>query len=113
MFCCLLSVVTMAPILHCRACVGLIGVPTEPDTLHAVMRLCLRLTREHELAKIFALMGGPRMLLQLTEVSAFTGFTSLATLLIRHVLEEGETLRHTMEKVLLFLVVGNKESISV
>ncbi|XP_014676991.1 PREDICTED: E3 ubiquitin-protein ligase HUWE1-like [Priapulus caudatus] len=82
-----------------RACVGLISVPPEPDTLHAVMRLCLRLTRERALAKVFASMGGPRLLLQLTEASAFTGFTSLATLLIRHVLEEGETLRHTMEKI--------------
>lgn len=33
------------------------------------------------------------------KVSAFCGFTSLATLLLRHVLEDPSTLRHTMEKV--------------
>ncbi|GAB6020027.1 hypothetical protein CHUAL_014109 [Chamberlinius hualienensis] len=83
-----------------RACVGLIAIPVDADTLHAVMRLCLRLTRNHEIALIFAELGGPRLLLRLTRASAFTGFTSLATLLVRHVMEELRTLLHTMEKVI-------------
>ena len=89
---------------HCiyaivRCCVLLIGVPVEPDTLHAVLRLLLRLTRQNEYAMQFAELGGPRLLLGLTQASAFQGFTSLATLLIRHVMEEPETLKHTLDKV--------------
>ncbi|XP_066283508.1 E3 ubiquitin-protein ligase HUWE1-like [Branchiostoma lanceolatum] len=82
-----------------RACVGLVGIPVDPDTLHAVMRLCLRCTREHQHALQFADLGGTKLLLDLKQSSAFTGFNGLATLLIRHVLEEPNTLRHTMEKV--------------
>ena len=37
-------------IFSARSCVGLIGLPVDPDTLHAVLRLTLRLTREHEVA---------------------------------------------------------------
>lgn len=95
-----------------RVCVGLIGVPVEPDTLHAVMRLCLRLTRNHTYAVTFAELGGLRLLLNLTQESAFTGFTSLATLLIRHILEEPNTLRHTMEKVVRASTMGSNTPFS-
>lgn len=83
-----------------RALVGFIKIPVEADTLHAVLRLCLRLTRSYETSSLFAELGGVRAILQLTQASAFTGFTSLATLIIRHVLEEPFTLRQTMEKVI-------------
>lgn len=43
--------------------------------------------------------GGARALLFLTQDSAVTGFTTLAALLLRHVLEDEENLKHTMEKV--------------
>ena len=78
---------------------GLFSIPVDRDTLHAVMRVCLRLTRNFENAMIFAGLGGVRMLLDLTQASSFTGFFSLSTLLIRHVMEEPRTLRHAMEKV--------------
>ena len=74
----------------------------EPDTLHAVLRLTLRLTRDNRYAMQFAEQGGAGLLLGLTQASAFQGFTSLATLIFRHVLEEPNTLRHTMEKVSVF-----------
>ena len=82
-----------------RACVGLISLPVDPDTLHATLRLSLRLTRDHYNAVYFAEQGGPKLLLGLTQASAFQGFTSLATLILRHVMEEEGTLMHTMEKV--------------
>ena len=89
---------------HCvsliRALVGLINIPVEADTLHAVMRLCLRLTRNYEISALFAELGGVRAILQLTQASAFAGFTSLASLIIRHVLEEPITLKQAMEKVI-------------
>ena len=40
------------------------------------------------------------MLLKLNQVSGFSGFESLATLLIRHILEDPATLKHTIEKVI-------------
>lgn len=79
---------------------GLLAIPVDRDTLHAVMRVCLRLTRNFENAMIFGGLGGVRLLLNLTLDSSFTGFLSLSTLLIRHVMEEPHTLRHAMEKVL-------------
>lgn len=82
-----------------RACVGLLSIPVEPDTLHGVLRLSLRLTRCHEAAQAFAALGGPRLLLGLTQASAFSGFASLASLLVRHVVEEPPTLAHAMDKV--------------
>ena len=75
----------------------------DPDTLHALMRLCLRMTRVWENACLFASLGGVRTLLSLTEASGFWGFQNLAALLMRHVLEEPATLRYTMEKVRPYL----------
>lgn len=83
-----------------RVCVGFMQLPIDPNSLQAVMRLSFRLTREYELAVMFAEMGGIRALQNLPESSQFTGFVSLATLIIRHVLEEPAVLHQTMEKVI-------------
>ena len=77
----------------------LLSIPVDRDALHAAMRICLRLTRDFKLASLFAELGGVRMLLGLTQQSAFTGFLPLCTLLIRHVMEEPNTLSLAMEKV--------------
>lgn len=82
-----------------RACVSMISVPVDPDTLHATLRLCLRLTRVHHYAMMFAELKSTRMILGLTQGSGFNGFTPLVTLLLRHIIEDPATLRHTMEKV--------------
>lgn len=82
-----------------RACVSMISVPVDPDTLHATLRLCLRLTRTHHYAMMFAELKSTRMILNLTQSSGFNGFTPLVTLLFRHIIEDPATLRHTMEKV--------------
>lgn len=83
-----------------RACVSMISVPVDPDTLHATLRLCLRLTRIHYYAVMFAELKSTRMILGLTQSSGFNGFTPLVTLLFRHIIEDPATLRHTMEKVI-------------
>ncbi|XP_059079512.1 E3 ubiquitin-protein ligase HUWE1-like isoform X2 [Tigriopus californicus] len=83
-----------------ESCVALIGIPVDHHALNAVMRLCLRLTQDFEQAVLFSQLGGMKMLLGLTQASNFDGFPSLATLLVRHVMEDPETLRHTMEKVI-------------
>ncbi|XP_066470425.1 E3 ubiquitin-protein ligase HUWE1 isoform X2 [Tiliqua scincoides] len=82
-----------------RACVSMLGVPVDPDTLHATLRLCLRLTRYHKYAMMFAELKSTRVILGLTQSSGFNGFTPLVTLLFRHIIEDPCTLHHTMEKV--------------
>ena len=47
----------------------MIGVPVDPDTLHAALRLLLRLTRVYSNAMTFVEIGGHQHLLNLTQVS--------------------------------------------
>ncbi|XP_015599094.1 E3 ubiquitin-protein ligase HUWE1 isoform X3 [Cephus cinctus] len=82
-----------------RACVKLLAIPVDRDALHALMKVCLRLTRDYKNAEVFAREGGVRLLLDMTQASSFIGCISLSTLLIRHTLEEPRTLRLAMEKV--------------
>ncbi|XP_056278229.1 E3 ubiquitin-protein ligase HUWE1 isoform X8 [Pseudoliparis swirei] len=93
-----------------RACVSMISVPVDPDTLHATLRLCLRLTRNHHYAMMFAELKSTRMILGLTQISGFNGFTPLVTLLFRHIIEDPATLRHTMEKVVRSAVTSGAGS---
>ncbi|XP_060794475.1 E3 ubiquitin-protein ligase HUWE1 isoform X2 [Neoarius graeffei] len=93
-----------------RACVSMISVPVDPDTLHATLRLCLRLTRVHNYAMMFAELKSTRMILGLTQSSGFNGFTPLVTLLFRHIIEDPATLRHTMEKVVRSAVTSGAGS---
>lgn len=82
-----------------RACVKLLAIPVDRDALHALMKVCLRLTRDYKNAEVFAREGGVKLLLDMTQGSSFIGCTSLSTLLIRHTLEEPRTLCLAMEKV--------------
>ncbi|XP_036389844.1 E3 ubiquitin-protein ligase HUWE1 [Megalops cyprinoides] len=93
-----------------RACVSMISIPVDPDTLHATLRLCLRLTRTHHYAMMFAELKSTRMILGLTQSSGFNGFTPLVTLLFRHIIEDPATLRHTMEKVVRSAVTSGAGS---
>ncbi|XP_068610279.1 E3 ubiquitin-protein ligase HUWE1 [Brachionichthys hirsutus] len=93
-----------------RACVSMISVPVDPDTLHATLRLCLRLTRNHQYAMMFAELKSTRMILGLTQSSGFNGYTPLVTLLFRHIIEDPATLRHTMEKVVRSAVTSGAGS---
>ncbi|XP_043484818.1 E3 ubiquitin-protein ligase HUWE1 isoform X4 [Leptopilina heterotoma] len=82
-----------------QACVKLLAIPVDRDALHALMKVCLRLTRDYKNAEVFAREGGVRLLLDMTQASNFIGCINLSTLLIRHTLEEPKTLRLAMEKV--------------
>jgi len=83
-----------------ESCVKFIQMPVEPDTLHAVMRVCLRLTRNYESAMVFSHLGGVGALLKLRIASHFTGFLPLANLLIRHCMEDPSCLRFAIEKMI-------------
>jgi E3 ubiquitin-protein ligase HUWE1 len=90
-----------------RSCVGLMVPSIDGDTLHAVLRLCLRLTREYEHSFLFVDLGGMKKLLNLTQISTFHSFVSLITLLIRHLFEDQPSLRYAMEKTLRLSVSIN------
>lgn len=71
------------------------------DTLHAIMRVVVRLTKDYHLAEVFARYGGIDVLLSMKHSSGYIGFTTLATLLIRHVLEEPKTLSLAIQNVII------------
>ncbi|CAL1528834.1 unnamed protein product [Lymnaea stagnalis] len=83
-----------------------LSIHLNPDTLHAAMRLILRMTRQHQYAVKFVAEGGAKRLLTLTSESNFQGFLSLATLIFRHILEEPVSLRYCMEKVMRNVCAG-------
>ncbi|XP_028777707.1 E3 ubiquitin-protein ligase UPL1 [Neltuma alba] len=67
------------------------------DTMHAVLLLCSNLTRNHSVALSFLDAGGLSMLLSLPNSSLFPGFDNVAASIIRHVLEDPQTLQQAME----------------
>ncbi|KAJ8947109.1 hypothetical protein NQ318_002468 [Aromia moschata] len=83
-----------------RACVKLMQLPIDKDLLHSVLQICVRFTRDFEMAKVFVENGGVKCLLKMRHISDFGGFGILATILIRHALEEPNTLKYAMEKVI-------------
>ena len=80
-----------------RCSIHLLSSNLDPDTLHSNLRLCLRLTRNQELASIFVKEGGPQAILSLTHKSAFRGFASFATLIFRHCLDDSFAIKHAVD----------------
>nr|CAB3254981.1 E3 ubiquitin-protein ligase HUWE1-like [Phallusia mammillata] len=88
-----------------HAATSFVCLPVDADTLHSSMRLLLRLTRSgqdggHSRALMFARLGGPAALLKLRHSHGYVGFASLATLLLRHVLEDDDTIRISMDRTI-------------
>ncbi|XP_023522353.1 E3 ubiquitin-protein ligase UPL2-like, partial [Cucurbita pepo subsp. pepo] len=67
------------------------------ETMHAVLQLCSSLTRSHSVAVSFLEAGGLTSLLSLPTTSLFPGFDSIASTIIRHILEDPQTLQQAME----------------
>ena len=91
---------------HCSHCTLLLSLVIESDTLHAAMRLLLSLTRSPKLAKVFMTERGPHALLALTQQSSFNGFTSLSSLLFRHILEDQPLLEQCMDTITRGVITG-------
>lgn len=82
-----------------RCCMELIGKPVDPNTLHAVLNICVRFTRQYHNARLVAEEGVVEKLLKLTDASNFCGIFGLSTMLIRHILEEPANITAAIEKV--------------
>ncbi|KAK9080849.1 hypothetical protein SSX86_000608 [Deinandra increscens subsp. villosa] len=67
------------------------------EAIHAVLQLCSTLTRTHSVAVTFFNAGGLPLLLSLPANSLFVGFDSVAATIIRHILEDPQTLQQAME----------------
>lgn len=77
----------------------LISKPADPDTLHAALNVCVRFTRSYDNARFIANSGAVKRLLSLTQASHFIGVVGLATMLIRHILEEPGNITAAIERV--------------
>ncbi|KAG8093312.1 hypothetical protein GUJ93_ZPchr0012g20493 [Zizania palustris] len=66
-------------------------------TMHATLQLCTTLTKLHAAAISFLESGGLHALLSLPTSSLFSGFNSVASTIIRHILEDPHTLQQAME----------------
>ncbi|KDP41504.1 hypothetical protein JCGZ_15911 [Jatropha curcas] len=67
------------------------------ETMHAVLQLSTTLTRTHYIAVCFLESEGVSSLLNLPTSSLFPGFDNIAATIIRHVLEDPQTLQQAME----------------
>ncbi|KAF9603290.1 hypothetical protein IFM89_034639 [Coptis chinensis] len=67
------------------------------ETMHVVLQLCATLTRTHSVAVNFLEAGGLPSLLSLPTKSLFSGFDNVASTIVRHILEDPQTLQLAME----------------
>ncbi|MCL7039483.1 hypothetical protein MKW94_010086 [Papaver nudicaule] len=79
--------------IACR-CIKL-QLPSE--TMHVILQLCATLTRSHAVAVSFLEEGGLPSLLSLPTCSLFSGFDNIAATIVRHILEDPQTLQQAME----------------
>ncbi|XP_042007782.1 E3 ubiquitin-protein ligase UPL1-like isoform X2 [Salvia splendens] len=68
-----------------------------PIIMQAVLQLCARLTKSHALAVQFLESGGMVALFSLPRSCFFPGYDTLASAIVRHLLEDPQTLQTAME----------------
>ncbi|KAL8462223.1 hypothetical protein ACS0TY_033325 [Phlomoides rotata] len=75
----------------------LIKRQVSPMIMQAVLQLCARLTKSHALAVQFLENGGMVSLFGLPKCCFFPGYDTLASAIVRHLLEDPQTLQTAME----------------
>ncbi|GFZ07365.1 LOW protein: E3 ubiquitin ligase-like protein [Actinidia rufa] len=78
--------------------------------MQAVLQLCVRLTKTHSLALLFLEKGGMVALLSLPRSCFFPGYDTLASAIIRHLLEDPQTLQTAMELEIRQTLSGNRHA---
>ncbi|KAL1540220.1 HECT-type E3 ubiquitin transferase [Salvia divinorum] len=91
---------------------GCIRKQLPSETMHAVLQLSSTLTRTHSVAVSFLDAGGLHLLLSLPASSLFVGFDNVAAIIIRHILEDSQTLQQAMESEIRhsFITFANRQS---
>ncbi|XP_052178127.1 E3 ubiquitin-protein ligase UPL1 isoform X2 [Diospyros lotus] len=78
--------------------------------MQAVLQLCARLTKTHSLALQFLENGGMASLFSLPRSCFFPGYDTLASAIIRHLLEDTQTLQTAMELEIRQTLSGSRHS---
>ncbi|MQL77497.1 hypothetical protein Taro_009904 [Colocasia esculenta] len=75
--------------------------------MQAVLQLCARITKTHPLSMQFLENGGLAALFSLPRSCFFPGFDSLASAIVRHLLEDPQTLQTAMELEIKQTLLGS------
>ncbi|CAL5213878.1 unnamed protein product [Lathyrus oleraceus] len=78
--------------------------------MQAVLQLCARLTKTHDLAMKFLENGGLTALFNLPRNSFFPGYDTVVSAIVRHLLEDPQTLQSAMELEIRQTLSGNRHS---
>ncbi|KAI6688704.1 hypothetical protein NL676_025532 [Syzygium grande] len=78
--------------------------------MQAVLQLCARLTKSHMLALQFLENGALPALFSLPKACFFPGYDTVASAIIRHLLEDPQTLQSAMELEIRQTVSGNRHA---
>ncbi|XP_007020477.2 PREDICTED: E3 ubiquitin-protein ligase UPL1 [Theobroma cacao] len=78
--------------------------------MQAVLQLCARLTKTHALALQFLENGGLAALFSLPRTCFFPGYDTVASSIIRHLLEDPQTLQTAMELEIRQTLSGNRHA---
>ncbi|XP_014507028.1 E3 ubiquitin-protein ligase UPL1 isoform X1 [Vigna radiata var. radiata] len=78
--------------------------------MQAVLQLCARLTKTHALALQFLENGGLAALFNLPRICFFPGYDSVVSAIVRHLLEDPQTLQTAMELEIRQTLSGNRHS---
>ncbi|KAK2383806.1 E3 ubiquitin-protein ligase UPL1 [Trifolium repens] len=78
--------------------------------MQAVLQLCARLTKTHALAMKFLENGGLTALFSLPRNCFFPGYDTVVSAIVRHLLEDPQTLQSAMELEIRQTLSGNRHS---
>lgn len=78
--------------------------------MQAVLQLCARLTKTHALAILFLENGGLVALFSLPRSCFFPGYDTLTSAIIRHLIEDPQTLQNAMELEIRQTLSGNRNA---
>ncbi|CAN4102607.1 unnamed protein product [Withania somnifera] len=78
--------------------------------MQAALQLCARLTKTHSLAIQFLENGGMTSLFDLPRFCYFPGYDTLASAIVRHVLEDPQTLQTAMEMEIRQTLSGSRHA---
>ncbi|KAL2483694.1 E3 ubiquitin-protein ligase [Forsythia ovata] len=81
-----------------------------PMAMQAVLQICARLTKSHTLAVQFLESGGMAALFGIPRSCFFPGYDTLASAIVRHLLEDPQTLQTAMELEIRQTLSGNRHA---
>jgi len=83
-----------------NTCASLLKTELDPQTLQAVLQVVARLTRERAYAGRFLELGGLKSLLSVPQQRSFVHFIDLVEIIVRHLIEDPQTLQEAFESEL-------------